>query len=393
MTSTKLSNPQSQGAQGDTKAEAKKQTIVLSRLPVGTNTNQIEDLLNQNKFKFEKVEKLDQDQASQIIGTSNRRLTQKQAEEAKNAQDIDHAIIHFKDKSDCKFSDPYFDLIFLKLVIKVAQSIIFEKTLKIAQKKLHMILKKQHGDYNAETSIYIGLLNPFCEESDIIEELNLILRDDRIKKEKETTVNRSKQGQGNLEDDKDKSAKPADTKNFIISCMVFIDPTTQRSKQFAFVDFSTKEAAQICLNAWHMKSMKKFPNRLNVTLYDAQYQKMTKAEREKSKDGKKAFTNLWVEKLPYAFQEKDVFELFSQYGLVQSVKVKKPQTNIRLQNINSMPCAAYVNFATEEQAQKAQEELNGKQILPGTNSLRVEFYQRANKFMGGLMGLSREELI
>lgn len=85
MTSTKLSNPQSQGAQGDIKAEAKKQTIVLSRLPVGTNTNQLEDLLNQHKFKFEKVEKLDQDQASQIIGTSNRRLTQKQAEEAKNA--------------------------------------------------------------------------------------------------------------------------------------------------------------------------------------------------------------------------------------------------------------------------------------------------------------------
>ena len=99
-----------------------------------------------------------------------------------------------------------------------------------------------------------------------------------------------------------------------------------------------------------MKSMKKFPNRLNVTLYDSQYQKMTKAEREKSKDGKKSFTNLWVEKLPYAFQEKDVFELFSQYGLVQRVKVKKPQTNIRLQNINSMPCAAYVNFATEDQA-------------------------------------------
>ena len=105
---------------------------------------------------------------------------------------MDHAIIHFKDKSDCKFFDPYFDLIYLKLVIKVAQSIIFEKTLKIAQKKLHMILKKQHGDYNADTSIYIGLLNPFCEESDIIEELNLILRDDRIKKEKESTVNRSK---------------------------------------------------------------------------------------------------------------------------------------------------------------------------------------------------------
>lgn len=211
-----------------------------------------------------------------------------------------------------------------------------------------MILKKQHGDYNADSSIYIGLLNPFSEEADLIEELNLILRDDRIKKEREITLTK---GKSNPEDDKEKDilSKPAGTtKNFILSCMVFFDPITQRPKQFAFVDFSTPEAAQICIKAWHMKSMKKFPNRLNVTLYDSQYQKMTKAEREKSKDGKKSFTNLWVEKLPYAFQEKDVFELFSQYGLVQSVKVKKPQTNIRFQNINSMPCAAYVNFATEE---------------------------------------------
>ena len=58
---------------------------------------------------------------------------------------------------------------------------------------------------------------------------------------------------------------------------------------------------------------------------------MTKAEREKSREQTKKgpFTNLWVEKLPYAFQEKDVFELFSQYGTVLSVKVKKPATNIR----------------------------------------------------------------
>jgi hypothetical protein len=37
--------------------------------------------------------------------------------------------------------------------------------------------------------------------------------------------------------------------------------------------------------------------------------------------------------------------------------------------------------------------LNGKQILQGTNSIRVEFYQRANRFMGGFMGLPRNELI
>ena len=37
--------------------------------------------------------------------------------------------------------------------------------------------------------------------------------------------------------------------------------------------------------------------------------------------------------------------------------------------------------------------LNGTVILPGTNSIRIDFYQRANKFLGGLNGLKREELI
>ena len=86
---------------------------------------------------------------------------------------------------------------------------------------------------------------------------------------------------------------------------------------------------------------------------------MTKEQRDKTKE-RGPFTNLWVEKLPYAFQEKDVYELFSQYGTVASVKVKKPQTNVRLQSINSMPCSAYVNFTYEEEAQAALTALNGK---------------------------------
>lgn len=58
-----------------------------------------------------------------------------------------------------------------------------------------------------------------------------------------------------------------------------------------------------------------------------------------------------------------------------------------------MPCSAYVNFANESDAMAALTALNGKQILSGSNSLRIEFYQRANKFLGGFMGLSRDELI
>jgi hypothetical protein len=46
--------------------------------------------------------------------------------------------------------------------------------------------------------------------------------------------------------------------------------------------------------------MRKFPNRLMVNVYDGAHLKITKAERERTKE-RGPFTNLWVEKLPYAF--------------------------------------------------------------------------------------------
>ena len=58
-----------------------------------------------------------------------------------------------------------------------------------------------------------------------------------------------------------------------------------------------------------------------------------------------------------------------------------------------MPCAAYVNFKEPEHAKTAVEALNGKPVLAGGASLRIDYYQRANKFLGGMMGLDRNELI
>ena len=52
-----------------------------------------------------------------------------------------------------------------------------------------MMHHRQHGDYNKETSIYISQLNPRCKEEDIIEELNLVLRDHRVTRDK--TLNKT----------------------------------------------------------------------------------------------------------------------------------------------------------------------------------------------------------
>jgi len=119
------------------------------------------------------------------------------------------------------------------------------------------------------------------------------------------------------------------------------------------VDFSSKQAAAVAVKAWNENRMTKYPNRLSVAFYDASHVKMSKEERERTKE-RPSYTNLYVEKLPFQFGRQDVLDLFSKYGPVVDVKLKKPsQSNVPLQSIYSMPCAAYVNFKEEADAKKA----------------------------------------
>lgn len=76
-----------------------------------------------------------------------------------------------------------------------------------------------------------------------------------------------------------------------------------------------------------------------------------------------------------------------------TVHMKKPVSNVPLMNVNSLPCSCYVSFRSETMAIRAMEEFNGKIIPPGFNRLRIEPYQRSNRFFGPLSGLNRYELI
>lgn len=68
-----------------------------------------------------------------------------------------------------------------------------------------------------------------------------------------------------------------------------------------------------------------------VTMFDSDYQKMSKSERERTRERPKpAYTNLYVEKLPYTYTERDVVTLFSNYGAVKQVLLKKPHSNVLL---------------------------------------------------------------
>ena len=89
---------------------------------------------------------------------------------------------------------------------------------------------------------------------------------------------------------------------------------------------SSPEAAQLVIDHWNSKAMRKYPNRLNLTKFNDQHTKITKEEREKKESG--PFTNLYVEKLPVAFNKENVYDLFSKFGTVTQVKMKKPETNV-----------------------------------------------------------------
>jgi RNA recognition motif-containing protein len=152
--------------------------------------------------------------------------------------------------------------------------------------------------------------------------------------------------------------------------MILVDSENRRSRQFAFVDFDSAEAAKLVAEKWDRSCMNKYPNRLHVQPYDTEHHKMTQAEREKSR-GRGAHTNLFVENLPPVFTESHVLNLFKRHGMVTSVKVKKPQLPGIFSESLLIPSQGYVNFKTEQEAKAAIEALNGKSVLPGSAPLRI----------------------
>jgi len=81
--------------------------------------------------------------------------------------------------------------------------------------------------------------------------------------------------------------------------------------------------------------------------------------------------------VPLNVGELELKELFSKYGTIRSIKVKKPQIwspNVQMSGSSTSYGIAYVDFFKEEDAQKAMKELNGYQI--GANRLSIDYYQK-----------------
>ena len=115
--------------------------------------------------------------------------------------------------------------------------------------------------------------------------------------------------------------------------------THNGKKSFAYIKFKTKEEANEALKVLHLKEFKNY---------------IIKAEPFKSsnkKDKQKFNTNLFVKNLPKDCTPKDVFEIFSKFGTIDSIELK---------NAPNGECIGYgyVDFTTEEDANKAMEALD-----------------------------------
>jgi len=110
-------------------------------------------------------------------------------------------------------------------------------------------------------------------------------------------------------------------------------------KSFAYIKFKTKEEALEALKVLHLKEFKNY---------------IIKAEpfkSNKNKDKQKHNTNLFVKNLPKDCTPKEVFDIFSKYGTIDSIELK---------NAPNGECLGYgyIDFTTEESAKEAIDKLN-----------------------------------
>ena len=136
--------------------------------------------------------------------------------------------------------------------------------------------------------------------------------------------------------------------------------THNGKKSFAYIKFKTKEEALEALKVLHLKEFKNY---------------IIKAEpfkSNKNKDKQKLNTNLFIKNLPEDATPKDFYDIVSKYGIIDSIDLKCNQAGKCLGY-------GYADFATEESANKAIEQLDQSKYKD--NILSVSLFTPREKRM------------
>ncbi len=138
---------------------------------------------------------------------------------------------------------------------------------------------------------------------------------------------------------------------------LIVKPVLKENKSYAYVKFKVKSEVEKARKALNLKAFKSY---------------LIKAEPFRGKDSLKeeqsansSPTNLFVKNLSQLVTPKELYELFSQYGEIISIKVKQ-------NNLGECLGYGYVNYQSSERAQEALKKLNGKEL--GGKKLFVTFF-------------------
>ena len=93
-------------------------------------------------------------------------------------------------------------------------------------------------------------------------------------------------------------------------------------------------------------------------------------------------TNLYVGGLPYSVTDESLEQLFSEYGTVESARVITDRETGRSRGFG------FVNMGSPDEAQKAMEAMNGKEVEGRTLTVN-EARERTPRTGGGGMGGNR----
>lgn len=132
----------------------------------------------------------------------------------------------------------------------------------------------------------------------------------------------------------------------IMSCKVAMDENGSRG--YGFVHFETREAAEKAIKA--VNGMLVHDKKVFVGLH------IPRREREsKEEEIKKNFTNIFVKNISESVDDEKFEEMFGAYGTITSAALTKDENG-------KSKGFGFVNFVEHEGAEKAIEELNGKEI-------------------------------
>lgn len=129
------------------------------------------------------------------------------------------------------------------------------------------------------------------------------------------------------------------------------NPGKTQSMGFGFAEFKTKENANAALRTLDGFTLDGHKLQLKISNRVGNTNEISNSKKKKAKSGK-----IVVKNLPFEATRKDVFELFSSFGSLKSVRVPKKFDK-------SARGFAFVEFATAKEASNAMDQLQGVHLL------------------------------